>query len=315
MVDKPLVSICIPTYNRSVQLKKTIESIVKQPEFISGKAEIVISDNASEDNTEFVGREYAEKYENILYFRNAENIRDKNFPLVLSRANGVLRKLNNDTFILKSDALKKLCIIAEKYNTDKPYIFLSNGQREIYDEELMNFRSFVVTESFWVTRIASFTIWGSECDNIASDIDGCELLLWQVRKIYELIYKKNCAVVCDQKIGYSISPPKKDISYGLYQIFYLNFMQLLKPYVNNKTLDVEDIEIIEKDLLFNFFTNWIIQWELKNANLCYSETENLKESVFEQYKNKKYWNKYVRYYFFQYCKKRLKIQIEKFLGK
>ena len=41
----------------------------------------------------------------------------------------------------------------------------------------------------------------------------------------------------------------------------------------------------------------------------------LKESVFEQYKNKKYWNKYVRYYFFQYCKKRLKIQIEKFLGK
>ena len=44
---KPLVSICIPTYNRVEQLKITMESIMAQPEFREGKVEIVISDNAS----------------------------------------------------------------------------------------------------------------------------------------------------------------------------------------------------------------------------------------------------------------------------
>ena len=48
---KPLVSICIPTYNRVEQLKITMESIMAQPEFREGKVEIVISDNASDDDT------------------------------------------------------------------------------------------------------------------------------------------------------------------------------------------------------------------------------------------------------------------------
>ena len=43
---QPLVSICIPTYNRAECLKETIESIICQPEFLEGKVEIVVSDNA-----------------------------------------------------------------------------------------------------------------------------------------------------------------------------------------------------------------------------------------------------------------------------
>lgn len=51
----PLLSICIPTYNRSTYLRESIESIIHQSEFISGDVEIVISDNASTDNTENIG--------------------------------------------------------------------------------------------------------------------------------------------------------------------------------------------------------------------------------------------------------------------
>ena len=39
---KPLVSICIPTYNRVEQLKITMESIMAQPEFREGKVDIGI---------------------------------------------------------------------------------------------------------------------------------------------------------------------------------------------------------------------------------------------------------------------------------
>ena len=120
---KPLVSICIPTYNRVEQLKITMESIMAQPEFREGKVEIVISDNASDDDTEQMGRQYAGQSDHIVYFRNEQNVRDRNFPLALSRGTGILRKLNNDTLCLNKDTLRLLCNLAEEYQESRPCIF------------------------------------------------------------------------------------------------------------------------------------------------------------------------------------------------
>ena len=39
---KPLLSICIPTYNRCEYLKKSIETIISQKEFSDENVEIVI---------------------------------------------------------------------------------------------------------------------------------------------------------------------------------------------------------------------------------------------------------------------------------
>ncbi|RYZ98014.1 MAG: glycosyltransferase, partial [Sphingobacteriaceae bacterium] len=70
------LSICIPTYNRSNNLRETIESIITQPEFNgTDEVEIVIADNCSTDDTETVANEYTAKYPSkIKYNRNSENI-------------------------------------------------------------------------------------------------------------------------------------------------------------------------------------------------------------------------------------------------
>lgn len=313
---QPLVSICIPTYNRSEQLKITLDTIINQKEFLEGLVEIVISDNASEDDTEQIGTAYSQRYENVFYYKNEENIRDANFPLAMSRAHGVLRKLNNDTFVFEEDGLKVLCDIAEKYEEKKPIIFLSNGQSKLFVEKCTNFHDFVVDEGYWVTWIASFTMWDSECFELEKDTDGCELSLWQVKKLYELAYKKDDVLICDQKIGHSIAPTKKNVSYGLYHVFYENYLQLLQPYIDSKSISYEDKEKIERKLLYDFFTDWIIMWELGNTDMQYSKTENLKVSVFEQYKGKSYWK---RYYFFKYLpikiRSRLGLFVKKMLGR
>lgn len=44
---KPLLSICIPTYNRAEYLEKSLESIIRQSEFHSDDVDVVISDNCS----------------------------------------------------------------------------------------------------------------------------------------------------------------------------------------------------------------------------------------------------------------------------
>ena len=73
-------------------------------------------------------------------------------------------------------------------------------------------------------------------------------------------------------------------------------MALLKPYVDKGAISINELDAIRKDLLYNFFTGWIIRWEMEDKKMNYSKEENLKELVFNEYKNEPYWNEYYRYY-------------------
>lgn len=312
----PLVSICIPTYNRSDCLEQTLQSTICQAEFLDGRVEIVISDNASTDETENVGELYSKKYSGIHYYRNNQNVADKNFPIALSRANGKLRKLNNDTAVLDPDALSYLCEMEQNYETKRPLLFFSNGFitdcNEAYvNDQILDFSSFMKTVSYWITWIASFSLWDTDCENIATDFNDCELRLWQVKKICEIGSAKDSVVICNQHIINSIAPPKKDIGYGLYHVFYENYFKIIDPYVKNGNLSQETRDYLEKDLLFNFFTDWIIKWEMSNKDFQYSETENLKKLVFNQYKDKPYWHGFQEIY----NKRLFKCKTKSFLNK
>lgn len=73
---QPLLSICIPTYNREKYIKTLIDSIVSQKEFCDyDDVEIVISDNASVDWTRKLITWYITKYwEKIKYYCNEINL-------------------------------------------------------------------------------------------------------------------------------------------------------------------------------------------------------------------------------------------------
>lgn len=65
-----LLSICIPTYNNCERLHGLLCSILY---FNRGKAKIIVIDNASDDGTEEMMRQF-ENVEEIIYLRNNENL-------------------------------------------------------------------------------------------------------------------------------------------------------------------------------------------------------------------------------------------------
>ena len=85
--DKPLVSVGIPTFNRPMGLRRTLELICGQT---YANIEILISDNASPNSeTENIASEFSARDKRITYFRQATNIgASANFRFVLSRASG-----------------------------------------------------------------------------------------------------------------------------------------------------------------------------------------------------------------------------------
>jgi len=71
MSNAPRVSICLITYNRSAQLRKTLDSLLVQT---FDDFELVISDNCSPDDTQQVCLEYVKRDSRIRYRRNKRNL-------------------------------------------------------------------------------------------------------------------------------------------------------------------------------------------------------------------------------------------------
>lgn len=68
-MSNPVLSICIPTYNREKYIKRLLSSIVCQ-QWFSEEIEILVYDDPSSDNTEEVVKNYIKKFNNIKYHRN-----------------------------------------------------------------------------------------------------------------------------------------------------------------------------------------------------------------------------------------------------
>lgn len=297
---KPLLSICIPTYNRCEYLGTCLDSIVSQREFLDGEVEVVVSDNASTDNTQTVVGKYTAKYAQVKYFRNDTNILDYNFPLVLSRATGLYRKLINDTFYVLNGELEYLCDLIKEHKDKHTQLFFLNQNRKSISQELIecnNFDQFAEVACTWTTWNGSFGLWDFECENIENDTAGCDLKLWVCKKVYELVYKKKSALVCNKRIfGYQPQIKPKDLTYGVFNVLYLNFFGILGEYIEKGALSEKTFSDVKKEDIYIILTDALIASEISPKAAVYSENENLKQLIFNEVKKNYSWKEYYSYY-------------------
>lgn len=309
---KPIISICIPTYNRKEILDKCIASIVMQDEFIENKVEIVVMDNCSDDGTKELCEEYGKKYTSFVYIRNDINMDDRRYPLLLSKASGKLRKLSNDRVIYLDGSLGYMCQIVEKYYNSRTFLYWGNGLKRIPKGETgYPFQVFAEKVSYMLTWIGAFSLWDYDCENISEDIQDTELLLWQVRKIMDMAVKYRNIIVCNKRIMHNVPVPNKDVSYGLVKVFYYNFFQIIDRYVRGGELGILTRNRMEKDMLYSFFSLWCAEFEIDGKNRKYENGENLLEEIESIYKENEYWNNYLKYY---WCKKHM-IKMRKIIRK
>jgi glycosyltransferase involved in cell wall biosynthesis len=82
----PLVTVGVPVYNGAEHLRHTLDSLLEQD---YPRMEILISDNASTDDTAEIAREYVRTYPNIIYHRHPENLGSAvNFTTLTEMARG-----------------------------------------------------------------------------------------------------------------------------------------------------------------------------------------------------------------------------------
>ena len=163
-MSKPFFSVVIPTYNRSDYLNVAIKSVLRQS---FNDYEIIVSDNASTDDTEKICKSFKNK--RIKYFKNSTNIGiSRNIYKVIKLASGnYIFTLGDDDFILKKDTLLNVYNVVTKnnygvvrlkfiYHDNYKYLFSLYFKDRICTSFKKNQNSLRLLEFFYTKVIFSF---------------------------------------------------------------------------------------------------------------------------------------------------------------
>jgi glycosyltransferase involved in cell wall biosynthesis len=111
IIRNPILSICIPTFNRASLLDECLKSIIKSIENSSNfenLIEIIISDNCSTDETYKIANKFCNRYNFIKYHRNEINVIDLNFYIAVERASGKYVWIFGDDDIFNPNTLNTI---------------------------------------------------------------------------------------------------------------------------------------------------------------------------------------------------------------
>lgn len=295
MNKMPLLSICIPTYNRAEVLDQTLNSLFLNPEFDKNKIEVIVSDNCSTDNTaEIVG-----KYPLARYYRNSENIRDNNFSVVLGYATGSYIKLFNDTVSFKAKKLRGMLDKIEKHLKDGVNLFFYGNMFLHQDCQIVidSKKSYLKEVSYLSTWIANYGVWREDFLKIEDKIRYAELQFTQVDWSYKTVNNNKRTIIYFEDL-FDVATPNKKGGYNVFDTFINKYLFIIKQ-ENISLLSYE----IEKYRLCRYFVySWLITLFVNDKESFGFDTNRVFKIIL-----KKYWYEpYLYPILLLYCLKKVR---------
>ena len=124
-MEKTILSICIPTYNRAINLINCLESLFANKKKYLDQITVCISDNCSTDNTEQVVSEYMDKLP-IIYSKNKTNLGiPRNFLKVVDMSNAEYIWLIGDDDLFLENSIERVLNLINK-NKDVDFFYVNS---------------------------------------------------------------------------------------------------------------------------------------------------------------------------------------------
>lgn len=278
-----LLSICIPTFNRPLFLKRTIESIISQEIFLyENKIEIIISDNSSNNETLNMIQYFRILHPNkIFYYKNEINIGDENISRALSLGNGSFLKLNNDTLTFNSNSLNEILNTIQENIYLKPNLFFLNNmfkhRKKIY--QINNLNNFLLITKYASTWIGTFGIWKKDFNNNFFNIHN---KLPQFEVTLKMVTENKNTIIINSEL-FKTQAGIYQGGYDLVQIFYINFNNILNSYLFLNKINKKTIIYLNNYILFHFFSKWALRVNLEKK--YYFKNNNIIKDIIKIKKN------------------------------
>jgi len=182
--SRPLLSICIPTFNRAIYLEHLLLNLLGEIGLLSDTIEIVVSDNCSTDNTQDVVNGFQAKGLHIKYVKNYRNVGlDLNLRSAVVASSGIHCWLMGD-----DDAMRKgaVSFMAEHLRIHNPDIAISN--RYLCDAEL----NVVSMDPLMLDTRPTVLFDCNEKSNLLDYFKKCQTTIGMFNFISTIIIRKSC---------------------------------------------------------------------------------------------------------------------------
>lgn len=292
---QPLLSICIPIYNRIAFLERQLERMLEDRFLFEEQIQLIISDNCSTDNLQSCCEKYQALGLALKYHRQVTNIGpDGNFEWCFYHADGKYVWLLGSDDILVRGVLKKLVM----YLADDEYglVHLSMNKQL---HELTVFQSpndMAVAVNYWITYMSANIIRTASLVKVVLS-EYKDSFLIQVPAYLNACcsYQRN-ALICFPLYFEKDADNANNGGYNLFQVFVANLYGIFEMFVNRGLLSQESfekvIEVEYKGFLSRYIINLLIFRRYKNFN-----TEGALKILWKYYGKKAYAYYYPVYFF------------------
>jgi abequosyltransferase len=261
-----LLTIAIPTYNRSSYLDTCLSHITQQLMGFESLVEIIVSDNCSDDKTQEVVHAYFDVNIDFRYVRNDDNIgADRNFLQCFALASGKYVLIFGDDDILLGGSLASIVTILQKGEYGNVYLNSYGFQKDHLAEAPTTRKDGVIycktpeqflnKVNYWIT-FASGNIFNKSL--LPADFDSARFsgtclvqVYWYLSSLFagnQSVYVKNYLVaVKTSNTG----------GYKLCEVFGRNLSLIFDHFIN-KNVPMRYFDIIKRKLVLSFFPNLIL---------------------------------------------------------
>lgn len=286
-MQKVLLSILIPTYNREKYLKKALESIeISIEKNLNSKIEILVSDNNSIDQTQklldsFKGK-FLSKNIKFRYWKNEKNLGfDGNFSKLFLESSGEFCWIFGDDEYLLPRKLEKIIKVLEE-NKNMGLLHIKNTSEKKEERKYTKEESckYIKEVNYMISFITAniFNKKYVETNMNVSDFIGSNLI--QELYYFQSIYNSEFNLILLEKI-FSTDQAKNGGNYKLFKTFGTEQNKIFE-FFKQYGLEQKSIEIINQKMLTKFFPNYILKnddkWvdeniriELEKNYRCYKE--------------------------------------------
>ncbi len=280
--DTPLLTIAIPTWNRARFLAYSLEQLVQEADGCP-ELEVLISDNASSDDTVDVVRRAIERGLRVRYVRNEVNIgSDRNIAQCFNLALGRYVYILGDDDVLVDGMLAKILaklkesspsvILLRAYGFDRDFRAESPGVQGGW-VSYSTVEAFLLRAGAQITLISACIILKERISSLdANQFVGCSLV--QVHLVLRALLEAKNALSYE---GYAVACKRNNSGGYLYaRVFVQNLGEILDAY-RSEQLSSRVILRFENNLLQTHHPYYV--WRR-----VYAESDELRESrsIFDQ---------------------------------
>lgn len=281
MNTTPILSICIPIFNRLAYLERMLERFLEDKDLFENDIHLFISDNCSKDDLNACCNKYQALGLNINYHRNEENIGpDRNFELCFNSGVGKYTWLLGSDDIPVRGYLRKLVAQLDKNDYGLFYLSMSPQNSELI--EFTNSGDMAVAERYWITFMSANII-------KTDSIKGVELSAYRKSNLIQVpIYLNACLTSEVNAISYLGHPFEVDTDsannggYNLFRVFVVNLYGIYETFIQKGLLNKQSYKRLKKVEFKEFLSPFIVELLILRRNKNF-DTKDAWSILFKYY--------------------------------